>query len=96
MVGLTKSESKDYSPAEASFSHLNIRHVAPGTLKTYIYHGPDRHLASSSPSPLPYHIVFSTYGTVAADFIGGGGVLNWFHWYRLILDEGKNGQCRLR
>ncbi|KAE9373912.1 hypothetical protein N431DRAFT_466160 [Stipitochalara longipes BDJ] len=64
-----------------------VKHVVPGTLNTYVYHGSDRNLASSSPSPLPYHIVFSTYGTVAADFIGGGGVLNWFHWYRLILDE---------
>jgi SWI/SNF-related matrix-associated actin-dependent regulator of chromatin subfamily A3 len=66
----------------------SIRHVVPGTLNYYIYHGPDRRLSSSS--PLPHHIVFSTYGTVAADFSRGGGVLNCFHWYRLILDEGRN------
>lgn len=38
---------------------------------------------------LPYNIVFSTYGTVAADFSRGGGMLDRFHWYRLILDEGN-------
>ncbi|KAH8586237.1 SNF2 family N-terminal domain-containing protein [Bisporella sp. PMI_857] len=61
------------------------KHVVPGTLKHYTYHGPSRHLGSSS--PLPYHIVFSTYGTVVADANRGGGVLKCFHWYRLILDE---------
>jgi hypothetical protein len=70
--------------------YLPIRHVAPSALETFIYHGPDRRLASSPSTPLPYHIVFSTYGTVAADFARGGGVLKWFHWYRLILDEGEN------
>ncbi|CAG8962047.1 hypothetical protein HYFRA_00005089 [Hymenoscyphus fraxineus] len=60
------------------------KHVAPSTLRYYVYHGPDRHLTIS---PLPYHIVFSTYGTVAADYKCGNGVLNLFHWYRIILDE---------
>ena len=41
-----------------------------------------------SSSPIQYNIVLSTYGTVAADFGRGGGVLDCFHWYRLILDEG--------
>ncbi|KAJ2988148.1 hypothetical protein NUW58_g4127 [Xylaria curta] len=61
------------------------RHVVPGTLSIYKYHGPNRKLPSSS--PLPYDIILSTYGTVAADFSRGGGVLTCFHWYRLILDE---------
>lgn len=63
------------------------RHVVPGTLSVYKYHGPNRKLPSSS--TLPYHIVLSTYGTVAADYSRGGGVLACFHWYRLILDEGS-------
>ena len=57
----------------------------PNTLTFYKYHGPKRRLPSTS---LQFHIVFSTYGTVAADFNRGGGVLNYFHWYRVILDEG--------
>ncbi|KAI0971966.1 hypothetical protein F4678DRAFT_478970 [Xylaria arbuscula] len=61
------------------------RHVATGTLSVYKYHGPNRKLPSSP--PLPYHIVLSTYGTVAADYSRGGGVLTSFHWHRLILDE---------
>ncbi|KAI8631123.1 hypothetical protein F5Y19DRAFT_473522 [Xylariaceae sp. FL1651] len=61
------------------------KHVAPGTLSCYKYHGSSRQLSSSS--PLPYDVVLTTYGTVAADFSRGGGVLSGFHWYRLILDE---------
>ncbi|KAI0904683.1 hypothetical protein F4823DRAFT_633777 [Ustulina deusta] len=61
------------------------KHVTPGTLSYYKYHGPDRRLPSSSPPR--YHIVFSTYGTIAADSSRGGGILSHFHWYRIILDE---------
>ncbi|KAI9148085.1 DNA repair protein RAD5B [Paramyrothecium foliicola] len=61
------------------------KHVVPGSITTYKYHGPNRKL--STVTGLPYHIVLSTYGTVSADFYNGGGVLNEFHWYRLILDE---------
>lgn len=62
------------------------RHVAPGTLSYHKYHGPGRVLPSKS--PLPYHVVLTTYGTVTADFRRGGGVLECFHWHRVILDEG--------
>ncbi|KAI1171636.1 hypothetical protein F4777DRAFT_591102 [Nemania sp. FL0916] len=61
------------------------KHVISGTISYYKYHGPDRKLPSSSPPR--YHIIFSTYGTIAADSSRGGGVLKNFHWYRLILDE---------
>ncbi|KAI3323069.1 hypothetical protein HD806DRAFT_535561 [Xylariaceae sp. AK1471] len=61
------------------------KHVAPGTLSCYKYHGPSRKLPSST--PLPYDVVLSTYGTLAADFSRGGGVLSCFHWYRVVLDE---------
>ncbi|KAI0812914.1 SNF2 family N-terminal domain-containing protein [Xylaria sp. FL0064] len=45
------------------------RHVVPGTLSFYKYHGPNRNLPSSP--PLPYHIVLSTYDTVTADYSRG-------------------------
>lgn len=61
------------------------KHVTPGTLQYYKYHGPSRHLPP--PSSIQYHIVLSTYGTVAADFSRGGGVLYNVKWYRLVLDE---------
>ncbi|KAI1871349.1 uncharacterized protein JN550_004794 [Neoarthrinium moseri] len=61
------------------------KHVSHGSLAYYKYHGPKRMLPSSSPPP--YHIVLTTYGTVAADARRGGGVLSCFHWYRIILDE---------
>ncbi|KAH7329591.1 SNF2 family N-terminal domain-containing protein [Stachybotrys elegans] len=61
------------------------KHLEPGALVIYKYHGPNRRLSTGQ--ALPYHIVLSTYGTVAADFSRGGGVLNEFHWHRLILDE---------
>lgn len=37
-------------------------------------------------------MVLSTYDTVAADVRQGGGILNCFHWYRIVLDEGKDPQ----
>ncbi|KAL2843330.1 SNF2 family N-terminal domain-containing protein [Aspergillus pseudoustus] len=63
------------------------KHVSPGALTYYKYHGNRRSISLSS-SP-PYHIVFSTYATVEADFSrsGGRGVLNCFHWHRIVLDE---------
>ncbi|KAI1769275.1 SNF2 family N-terminal domain-containing protein [Hypoxylon sp. FL1150] len=61
------------------------RHVIPGALHYYKYHGPNRHLPLST--SIPYHIVLTTYGTVAADSRSGGGILHSFKWYRLVLDE---------
>ncbi|KAI2628484.1 SNF2 family N-terminal domain-containing protein [Hypoxylon sp. NC1633] len=61
------------------------KHIVPGALQFYRYHGPNRRLPLSS--DIPYDIIMSTYGTVAADFRRGGGVLYSFKWYRLILDE---------
>ncbi|KAI2464721.1 SNF2 family N-terminal domain-containing protein [Annulohypoxylon bovei var. microspora] len=61
------------------------KHVVPGTLRYYKYHGPNRRLPVLS--NLPYDIILSTYGTVSADLRRGGGVLYSFKWYRLVLDE---------
>jgi len=62
------------------------RHIIPGTLELYKYHGANRRLPLLG--GFPYHVVVSTYGTVAADFSRGGGVLSCYHWHRLVLDEG--------
>ncbi|OTA95555.1 hypothetical protein M434DRAFT_393615 [Hypoxylon sp. CO27-5] len=61
------------------------KHVVPGALNYYKYHGQNRCLPLAS--NIPYDIVLSTYGTVAADFRRGGGVLYSFKWNRLVLDE---------
>ncbi|KAI0376440.1 SNF2 family N-terminal domain-containing protein [Hypomontagnella monticulosa] len=61
------------------------RHVAPGTLRYYKYHGANRCLPLSSKSA--QDIVLSTYGTVAADFRNGGSVLYNVKWHRIVLDE---------
>jgi len=66
------------------------RHVIPGTLECYRYHGRDRSLPSSG--NLPYHVVISTYGTVAADFKRGESILSRFYWHRLVLDEGMSSR----
>lgn len=62
------------------------RHVKPGTLSIYRYHGLNRRLDESR--EVSYDVVISTYATVTSDFSRGGGVLSKFSWYRLILDEG--------
>lgn len=62
------------------------RHVVEGNLSYYKYHGPTRRLDVSN--SLPYDVVLTTYTTVAVDYSRGGGVLDKFHWYRLVLDEG--------
>ncbi|PWY84198.1 hypothetical protein BO83DRAFT_395201 [Aspergillus eucalypticola CBS 122712] len=63
------------------------KHLIPGALKYYKYHGPRRCISLSSPPS--DDIVFTTYATIEADFSSSGGksVLNKIHWHRLILDE---------
>lgn len=69
------------------------RHVVEGNLSYYKYHGPTRRLNVSN--SLPYHVVLTTYTTVAADYGRGGGVLDKFHWYRLVLDEDMSVTAQL-
>ncbi|KAI2909922.1 hypothetical protein CBS147371_9294 [Aspergillus niger] len=63
------------------------KHLIPGALKYYKYHGPGRCISLSSPPS--DDIIFTTYATVEADFSSSGGnsVLSRFLWHRLILDE---------
>ncbi|PYH69626.1 DEAD/DEAH box helicase [Aspergillus vadensis CBS 113365] len=63
------------------------KHLIPGALKFYKYHGPGRCISLSSPPS--DDIILTTYATVEADFSSSGGksVLNRIHWHRLILDE---------
>ncbi|RYP61327.1 hypothetical protein DL771_010166 [Monosporascus sp. 5C6A] len=50
-----------------------------------------KHIITGSERPKPEDILrgilADSMGLVAADFSRGGGVLDCFHWYRLILDE---------
>ncbi|KAK0716577.1 SNF2 family N-terminal domain-containing protein [Apiosordaria backusii] len=59
------------------------KHVKPGVLTHYKYHGPDRRL---DPSNLP-SVVISTYGTVTTELSRAGTILRQIHWYRIVLDE---------
>jgi hypothetical protein len=34
-------------------------------------------------------VVLTTYSTLMADSRQGGGVLNLYTWYRIVLDEGE-------
>ncbi|KAI1321680.1 SNF2 family N-terminal domain-containing protein [Xylariaceae sp. FL0255] len=61
------------------------KHFPAEAISVYNYHGANRKLPAIS--PLPYQVVLSTYDTVASDLSRGGGVLTFFYWYRLILDE---------
>ncbi|KAK0654180.1 SNF2 family N-terminal domain-containing protein [Cercophora samala] len=59
------------------------KHVHPGVITHYKYHGPDRRL---DPSNLP-SVVISTYGTVTTELSRANSILKQIHWYRLVLDE---------
>ncbi|PYH39514.1 DEAD/DEAH box helicase [Aspergillus neoniger CBS 115656] len=63
------------------------KHVIPGVLKYYKYHGPGRCISLSSPPS--EDVILTTYATVEADISssGGNGILNRVYWHRLILDE---------
>ncbi|KAK3988673.1 SNF2 family N-terminal domain-containing protein [Cladorrhinum sp. PSN332] len=62
------------------------KHVKPGALTYYKYHGPDRMLDLSKPLP---DVILTTYGTVASECgrTSGGSVLRQIHWHRIVLDE---------
>ncbi|KAK4159590.1 SNF2 family N-terminal domain-containing protein [Cladorrhinum sp. PSN259] len=62
------------------------KHIKPGSLTYYKYHGPDRRLDLSKPLP---DVILTTYGTVASECgrASGGSVLRQIHWYRIVLDE---------
>ncbi|XPS70549.1 hypothetical protein M3J07_002764 [Ascochyta lentis] len=61
------------------------RHIASGTLNCYKFHGPSRQIGLFQ--LLQYDVIFTTYGTVASDFLRNRSLLHEIHWYRVVLDE---------
>lgn len=61
------------------------RHMIPGALSYSKFHGKNR---KEGYSHLRNDIVFTTYGTIAAEFAKVGSLLHTVYWYRVVLDEG--------
>ncbi|KAF1840938.1 uncharacterized protein K460DRAFT_389454 [Cucurbitaria berberidis CBS 394.84] len=59
--------------------------IAGGALTYHKFHSRDRKIDCLS--LLQKDIVFTTYGTVAADFSRKRSLLHQVHWYRIVLDE---------
>ncbi|CAO2650533.1 Nn.00g018250.m01.CDS01 [Neocucurbitaria sp. VM-36] len=59
--------------------------IAPGALTHHKFHGRDRKIDCLT--LLQKDIVFTTYGTVAADYSRKRSLLHQVHWYRIVLDE---------
>ena len=78
------------------------KHTMPGALRVAKYHGHDR--VATARELLSYHIVLTTYGTVATEhrksYRGGREVLYYLRWFRVVLDEAhtirssRTAQCR--
>lgn len=63
-------------------------HVIPGKLSCYVYHGAGR--ITDVEQLAKFDIVFTTYGTVAAEFsdsLKKRRALASLHWFRIVLDE---------
>jgi len=63
------------------------RHLHPGTITFYRYHGSGRKIPL--PQLLQFDVVITTYATIAAEFCRGQSILDRVEWYRLVLDEGS-------
>jgi SNF2 family DNA or RNA helicase len=81
-------------------------HVIPGRLSSYVYHGANR--ITDIEKLAKFDIVFTTYGTVAAEFsdsLKKRRALASLNWFRIVLDEahtirnsstrGAKGTCAL-
>lgn len=66
------------------------RHLHPGTLRCWLYHGPNR--SRDMTSMLAHDIVITTYDVVATEWKNldkGPRPLFSITWRRIVLDEGK-------
>lgn len=105
MISLLASEWPDYSsgPSELVPTLIVVppslvrtwedelrRHLRPGTLRCWLYHGPKR--AEDMVSMLAHDIVVTTYDVVATEWKSvekGPRPLFLVNWRRIVLDEGK-------
>ena len=66
------------------------RHLHPGTLRYWLYHGPKR--SEDTVAMLAHDIVITTYDVVATEWKSvekGPRPLFLVNWRRIVLDEGK-------
>jgi SNF2 family DNA or RNA helicase len=70
-----------------------FRHLSQNALVCYLYHGGSRNVDMSL--LVKQDIVITTYATLAYECKRGASMLQPIHWYRLVLDEGRNFLAQL-
>jgi SWI/SNF-related matrix-associated actin-dependent regulator of chromatin subfamily A3 len=64
------------------------RHTYPHKVTFHKHLGTDRH--SEVQLLLERDVVFTTFGTAMEDIKRGQSPLSKIHWFRIVLDEGRN------
>lgn len=72
----------------SDISYPIFRHIYPGYLSYYKYHGPRRE--DDTNKLFNSDMVLTTYATVAMELSNGRNTLRNVEWFRIILDEGKH------
>lgn len=62
------------------------RHVNPGLLKIYKYHGIAKE--TEVDSIIGHDVILTTYATLASDVARRSSPLQQIMWFRVVLDEG--------
>lgn len=79
----------------------NLRHINPGVLDVYIYHGAQKEI---EPEALArYDIVITTYSAIRMEFFPPRGnsqrrksPIKEIKWFRVVLDEGRISSSRVK
>jgi hypothetical protein len=66
------------------------RHTYPGGITFHKHLGPERYQEAEMKLCFEKDIVFTTFATVASDFMHHKAPLSKIHWFRIVLDEGEN------